>query len=71
MHYFRAKAFKVMPEIHSKRNFTSELEILYHAYTHVTHLHMYNKTNFREIPLQYIMLTDIYYSVLFYFISLF
>lgn len=70
-HYFRAKALKVGSEIHSKRNFTSQLEILYHTYTHATHMHMYNKTNFHEIPLQHTMLTDIYYFVLFHFISLF
>ena len=67
-HILDQRSLKLRSEMKGKRNFTSQLEILYHTYTHATHIHTCIIKHFHDLPLQPIIHTVIFYSVLFCFI---
>ena len=70
-HILYQRSSKLGPEMKGKRNFTSQIEILYHIYTHATHIHTCIIKNFRDMHLQPIIHTIIfYYILLFHFIFL-
>lgn len=67
-HILGQRSWKLGPEMKGERNFTSQREILYHIYTHATHIHTCIMKNFHDVPLQPIIHTVIFYSILFCFI---